>query len=96
MLNAPGRLESAELVVRLLISENETEVESLANEANELNKLRKEETRILIDKVIIEENKVNVVYIPEANEGLIGIVSGDITEKKLAFLRLFLQSLRVV
>lgn len=82
MLNAPGRLDSADACVKLLVSRTSESAKYFAEKCFNLNVKRKEETAKLMKLVKLnEEDSVHVVYLPNANEGIIGIVSGNITEK---------------
>lgn len=84
LVNAPGRLVSADIGVEILTSPSGTVAKKKADEANKKNSERKDKTLSLKEIAfakINENDGVHVIYIPEANEGLIGITSGQITEK---------------
>ena len=85
-LNAGGRLQTAKLALRLLLSTDETEADRLAEELKSLNDLRKDMTRQGEDEAIrqVEEryasDKVLVVFLPECHESLAGIIAGRVRE----------------
>jgi single-stranded-DNA-specific exonuclease len=82
MVNAPGRLETADIGVELLMAPNPKAADTIAQRCSELNEERKEVTQALMEQVKLDEkDNVHVVYIEGANEGIIGIISGRITEK---------------
>jgi single-stranded-DNA-specific exonuclease RecJ len=87
-LNASGRLESAKLGLKMLLSENETEAKMLAKQMKELNDERKNLTAEGLEAAIheIEESnlksdKVLLVYLPDCHESLAGIIAGRIKER---------------
>ncbi len=85
-INAAGRMGSAKLAVRLLLSEDPEEAGSLAEELNGLNLRRQEEEEKILQKV--EEqiavhpewklNRVMVVAAEGLNHGVVGIVSAKL------------------
>ena len=85
-LNAGGRLQTAKLALRLLLSDDEAEADLLAEELKALNDVRKEMTKRGEDEAIrqVEElysrDKVLVVYLPECHESLAGIIAGRVRE----------------
>lgn len=85
-LNAGGRLQTAKLALRLLLSADEAEADRLAEELKELNDVRKEMTKQGEDDAIrqVEERYVNdkvlVIYLPECHESLAGIIAGRVRE----------------
>lgn len=81
-LNAAGRIDHANLALDLLLSENETEAETLAATLNDHNKLRQEIqdqiTREAIAQIEAEElynHKIILVKSPDWQGGVIGIVA---------------------
>ena len=86
-INAGGRLESAELAMKLFMSETEAEAEHYAMKLKLLNDERKAMTeRGMADaeKIVEEteyERQVLVIYLPELHESLAGIVAGRVKEK---------------
>lgn len=86
-LNASGRLQTAKLALKLLLSREEGEADRLAQELKELNDQRKDMTQAGIDKAaaMVEEmyqaHKVLVVFLPDCHESLAGIVAGRLRER---------------
>lgn len=87
-INATGRLETADLSVELLITEDLTKAKELANQLSELNTIRqeltKESTEKIIEKIENEkkkEEKVIVVYDDTIHESIAGIVAGRVKER---------------
>lgn len=88
-LNAGGRLQTAEIALRLLLEKEEEKAKELAKELKRLNDLRKDMTvRGLEDAVCqlettgrAERDKVLVVYLPDCHESLAGIIAGRLREK---------------
>lgn len=85
-LNAGGRLQSAKLALRLLLSEQDAEADELASELKELNDTRKDMTeqgteaaKYLVD-TRYQTDHVLVVYLPECHESLAGIIAGRLRE----------------
>ena len=86
-LNAGGRLQTAKLALRLLLSQDEAEADRMAEELNALNDLRKDMTKQGEDEAIQQveklyaDDKVLVVYLPECHESLAGIIAGRVRER---------------
>jgi len=89
-LNAPGRLKprGADKSLQLLLTKTQEEASVLALELYEINEERKELTLKALDeaeeyilKNNLTEKRVIVVFLPDVSEGLVGLVSGRITEK---------------
>jgi single-stranded-DNA-specific exonuclease len=88
-INAVGRLEDAELAVRLFLTDDIAEAEELAQEMDELNKLRQSIVNSITEEAIreVEEkytdpaNKVIVIGKEGWNAGVIGIVASRLVEK---------------
>ncbi|MBQ6819899.1 MAG: single-stranded-DNA-specific exonuclease RecJ [Clostridium sp.] len=87
-INATGRLETADLSVELLITDDKKRAEELAKQLSELNTIRqdltKESTEKIINRIETEkkhEEKVIVVYEEDVHESIAGIVAGRIKEK---------------
>lgn len=86
-LNAGGRLQTAKIALRMLLSDNETEADQLAVELKLLNDQRKDMTARGVAEAtqLVEEyymqDKVLVVYLPECHESLAGIIAGKLREK---------------
>ena len=82
-LNAAGRMETAEIALDLLTTRKRTEAARLAEELNRLNTERRsqqEEAVLEIEKQGEAEEPVLVVR-GKWHEGVVGIISGKLTEK---------------
>lgn len=85
-LNAGGRLQTAKIALKLLLSEDEKEADVLAEELKSLNDVRKDMTKQGEDEAIRQvealysHDKVLVVYLPECHESLAGIIAGRVRE----------------
>ena len=83
-INATGRLESAEMSVRMLISTNVEEQMSLAETLSGLNEERKSLTRRCTDKILEKaasvQDTVLVLVDEETHESIAGIVAGRVKE----------------
>lgn len=86
-LNAGGRLQTAKLALRLLLSADEAEADMLAEELKALNDTRKDMTRKGEEEAVrqVEErylkDKVLLVFLPECHESLAGIIAGRVRER---------------
>lgn len=86
-LNAGGRLQTAKMALRLLLSQDEEEADHLAEELKELNDLRKDMTTKGVEEAaaqveeLYREDKVLVVFLPECHESLAGIIAGRLRER---------------
>ncbi|MEG0958570.1 MAG: DHH family phosphoesterase [Erysipelotrichaceae bacterium] len=85
-LNATGRLSdiaNANMTVRYLLSENESEIMKCSKQINDLNELRKiksEEMNRKAYTMVKEEYPFQVIYDADFHEGLLGIVAGKLSE----------------
>lgn len=86
-LNAGGRLDSAELSLKLLLSKDEREAVPIAIHVTQLNEQRKTMTeqavvqaREQIEEKGYEKDPVLVIFLPDCHESLAGIVAGRIRE----------------
>ncbi len=86
--NATGRLESAELSVELLREIDIEKAKFLASQLVELNEARKAQTELgikeacdMVEKGDLKNDRVLVVYLPDVNESVAGIVAGRLKEK---------------
>lgn len=83
-INATGRLESAEMSVRLLLSSDTTEQAGLAKILSDLNEERKNLTKQCVDRALenltAAEDKVLVLVDTETHESIAGIVAGRVKE----------------
>ncbi len=86
-LNAGGRLQTAKLALRLLLSRDAEEADALAQELKLLNDQRKDMTAQGLEQAArqVEEHfqndKVLVVYLPDCHESLAGIIAGRLRER---------------
>lgn len=87
-INASGRLESAEKVLRLFLERDMETAMETAGELKELNDQRKGMTNEGVKKAMeqIEQNgygsdKVLVIYLPDCHESIAGIIAGRIKDK---------------
>ena len=87
-INATGRLDSADMSVELLLSEDIKEAVIKATELKNLNDLRKGYTETgeknALDYIRdngIDKDRVMIVYLPDLHESLAGIVAGRIKER---------------
>ncbi len=87
-INATGRLENAELSLKLLLSADYEEAAHLAKKLHELNEERQDMTSEGVNKAVdiienseLKDQKVLVIYIPELHESIAGIIAGRIREK---------------
>lgn len=88
-INAAGRLESADIAVELLLTDDENEAESIAEEMEELNKQRQSIVNKITEEAIkeveesypISENAVLVIGKEGWNAGVIGIVASKLVER---------------
>lgn len=76
ILNAPGRIQSAEAAVDFLTGK-EFSLDILIS----LNEKRKKITKESLELLTIDDENINVIYHENLNEGIIGILAGSIKEK---------------
>lgn len=87
-LNASGRLQTAKIGLKLLLSNSRDEAFKLAGELKNLNDTRKDMTVKglgqaieLVENSSLKEDKILVVYIKDCHESLAGIIAGRLKEK---------------
>lgn len=85
-VNASGRLESAELSLKLWLEEDYGKAVPMAAELKNLNDSRKEMTEAGVrqaEKLLEREgmDKVLILYLPDCHESLAGIIAGRIRER---------------
>jgi single-stranded-DNA-specific exonuclease len=87
-LNASGRLASADIAVKLLLTRDASEAAHLAQMLHDLNEQRKDMTQQqteaaqqLVEKKDIRRNPVLVLHLPDCPEAVAGIVAGRIKER---------------
>lgn len=88
VFNAAGRLKDAKMVVKLLISDNNREIETIVEELINKNYERKDLQNEVIENIEknIEEKKLNEDFViidaaPEYHHGIIGIAASKIVDK---------------
>lgn len=86
-MNASGRLNTAQLALDLLCSEETETAARLAGDLKSLNDSRKEMTRQgekeaieLVEQSSLSQDRVLVVYLPDCHESLAGIIAGRLKE----------------
>lgn len=86
-VNATGRLETADLSVELLITEDDDRARKLAQKLHELNSKRQDMTEESVERVLEKikneknkDDKVIFVYDEEIHESIAGIVAGRVRE----------------
>ncbi len=87
LINAAGRMDKATTVLKLLLSNDDREINEITNKLKELNNERKTLTEDGFKKTVelIEEKYINdkvfVIYVDGLKEQVAGIVAGRIKEK---------------
>ena len=82
-LNAAGRMQTAELALKLLLTKSKVEAAKIAEELNQLNKERRDQQNDAIsdlEKKGITKDPV-IVTKGKWHEGIVGIIAGRLTEK---------------
>ena len=86
-INATGRLDTADLSVELLITEDDDRAKDLAQKLHELNAKRQDMTEESVERVLEKikkeknkDDKVIFVYDEEIHESIAGIVAGRVRE----------------
>ena len=84
-LNAGGRMESAEISLKLLMTDSKTEAVRLAGELNNLNTERRNEQTAAMDEIAEKYldaiSRDVIVAFGEWHEGVLGIIAGRLVEK---------------
>jgi len=86
-INATGRLDSVDIALKLLLSENNTEIQMAVQTLNELNKVRQklcEDTFLEAEEMYLKgntEDNAIVLFNKNWNIGIIGIVASKFVEK---------------
>lgn len=85
ILNAGGRLGKSNYATQLLSSNNITIIKDLAIDLNNLNQKRKKIETLILNKIdfnkIEKDNKeIIILYAPNINEGLIGIIAARLKD----------------
>lgn len=79
-LNAGGRMESAEISLKLLMSKERAEAAMLAEELNRLNGERRTTQRAALEEILVDNEPV-IVAAGNWHEGVLGIIAGRLVEK---------------
>lgn len=86
--NAAGRLDTADMAIRLLQTEDPMEAERLASDLVELNQSRKEMTVTgferavcMIEKENLNRDAIMILCLEGCHESLVGIIAGRLKEK---------------
>lgn len=77
IINAPGRLKHASILVDLFTNPNS----DIIDECLKINQKRKLESSIALSKLTIEDTNINVLFDDTIPEGILGIVASQIKEK---------------
>lgn len=82
-LNAAGRLKSAEMALNLLTTDSKTEAAKLAQQLDELNAERRKQQTEAVTEVEVQGDGNEPVMVVQGkwHEGIVGIISGRLTEK---------------
>lgn len=87
-INATGRLDTAERALKLLLTEDGEEAREIAIELKRMNEVRKDLTlegeeaaRRIIAEQGMEQDRILVVYLPDAHESVAGIIAGRLKER---------------
>lgn len=86
-LNAGGRLLTAKLALSMLLTEDETAADDMADQLKLLNDERKDMTKKGVDAAVelveqeYSDDKVLVVFLPDCHESLAGIIAGRLRER---------------
>lgn len=87
MINASGRLDTAYIALELLLSEDELDAKTKAQELKRLNDERKyltekgtENIIDIIESTSLKDDKILIVYNPDIHESVAGIIAGRIKD----------------
>ena len=86
-INATGRLDNVDIAVKLLLSDNDSEIEMAVQTLNELNKVRQklcEDTFLQAEEQYLQSNTDDssiILFNKNWNIGIIGIVASKFVEK---------------
>src|SRR5690554_908475 len=83
-INAAGRLEDGSIAVNLLLAPDKERATPLARQLDQLNNLRKEISRSIMEKVSPEQGKPLVAYSDQWHQGVLGIAAGQYTSAQQA------------
>ena len=87
-INAAGRLENMEIGIACLLAEDPTTAAELAEQLNELNRVRQEieqnmlqEALTLADQIIVGNSLGITAFHPDWHQGVVGIVAGRLKDR---------------
>ena len=81
-INAVGRVDDAEMAVRLFLADDEVEATTLAQKAIKMNNHRKYVQKKVLDKTEVnEEDEFLIQIIDDVPEGILGILAGNFASK---------------
>lgn len=84
MFNSAGRINDANIIVKLLTSNNEDQIEKIVNKINNLNERRKAIQNIILNNIDLNEYMLEegIIFIDnmDIHEGVIGIIASKIKE----------------
>ena len=84
MFNSAGRINDANIIVKLLTSNNEDQIEKIVNKINNLNERRKTIQNIILNNIDLNEYMLEegIIFIDnmDIHEGVIGIIASKIKE----------------
>lgn len=87
-INASGRLSSAEKGIELFLSDDLDEIETIARELVDFNAQRKDMTKKgyescveIVNQLGLHDGKIIVIYNPDVDESIAGIIAGKIKDK---------------
>jgi single-stranded-DNA-specific exonuclease len=84
MFNSAGRINDANIIVKLLTSNNEDQIEKIVNKIDNLNERRKKIQNIILNNINLNEYILDkgIIFIDniDIHEGIIGIIASKIKE----------------
>src|SRR5574344_399361 len=85
-INAAGRLATVENAIKLLVSDNKTEIDLCVEELNNLNSIRQDMCENIFNEAVeMLQNEPSqpsiILYKPDWHRGIIGIVASKLVEK---------------
>ena len=85
-INAAGRMEHAAAALQLLLTNDETVAEALAQKLEDLNRLRQQQTERILSEAreqvtLISEHKILLAAGEGWHKGIVGLVAGKLTEE---------------
>lgn len=81
-INAAGRLDTAEIAVKLFLSDDNYEANKLSTQLVELNNKRKDLQKEVLDNLQVDDNEYFIIVkLDEMPAGLLGIVAGNMVKK---------------